>query len=55
MVRVEKIEVTDEKATYKYFPEGSSNFGIISLFRKLGSATWKRSFQDTIENIIARP
>ena len=36
MVRVEKIEVTDEKATYKYFPEGSSNFGIISLFRKTG-------------------
>ena len=55
MVRVEKIEVTDEKATYKYFPEGSSNFGIISLFRKTGKRHLERSFQDTIENIIARP
>lgn len=36
MVRVEKVKVTDEKATYKYFPESSSKFGIISFSRKTG-------------------
>lgn len=36
MARVEKIEVTDEKAVYRYFPESSSKCGIITFFRKTG-------------------
>ena len=29
-------EITDEKITYNYFPEGKEKFGIISLMRKSG-------------------
>lgn len=36
VVRIEKIEVTKEKATYKYFPEDSSEFGVITFFRMTG-------------------
>ena len=43
MVRVEKIEVTDEKATYKYFPEARLISGLFLSFGKLGSANLERS------------
>ena len=31
---IELIELTDEKITYKYYPEGKEKFGIVSLMRK---------------------
>ena len=33
MVRIEKMELTDEYAKYKYFPENSEELGIVKLNR----------------------
>ena len=44
MVRIEMIELTDEHARYKYFPENSEAFGII----KLNRLTNVREFEKTV-------
>ena len=36
MVYVYLMELTDEKVTYRYHPDGGEDFGIVSLMRKTG-------------------
>lgn len=36
VVRIEKLELTDLKVRYKYFPEKSNKSGIVSLDRHTG-------------------
>ena len=33
---IELIELTDEKVSYRYYPEGKNEYGIVSLMRKTG-------------------
>lgn len=33
MVRIERLELTEQMAKYRYFPENSENSGIVSLDR----------------------
>ena len=49
MVRIEMIELTDEFARYKYFPENSESFGIV----KLNRMTKEREFEKTISGYSA--
>ena len=36
MEYIELVELTDNKATYRYYPEGGQEYGIVSLNRKTG-------------------
>ena len=36
MVRIYFEELTQEKVTYRYYPEGKEKFGTVSLMRKSG-------------------
>ena len=44
MLKVEKVSVTDDTVTYRYYPEQESSYGVVSVNRKTG----KRSF-DKVE------
>ena len=36
MEHLELVLLTDEKVTYRYYPEGGEAFGVVSLMRKTG-------------------
>jgi hypothetical protein len=42
MLRVEKVSVTDEKVTYRYYPEQESSYGIVSVNRKTGERSFDK-------------
>lgn len=42
MVRIELLELTENLVSYKYFPEDSKEYGIVSLDRKTGEKSVKK-------------
>lgn len=44
MVKIELLELTNRFARYKYFPEDSSEYGIVALDRKTG----RREFEKVV-------
>lgn len=46
MVKIELLELTENFARYKYFPESSNEYGIVLLNRKTG----EREFEKLIRN-----
>lgn len=40
--------LTDEKATYRYYPEDSKEYGIVSLMRKTGKRIHDKPHPDVI-------
>lgn len=45
MVRIKLLELTDASARYKYYPENSKEYGIVTLNRKSG----ERILEKTVE------
>ena len=45
MVRIEKMELTDQLVRYKYFPEGSEKSGIVALNRSTGERILEKSLE----------
>ncbi len=43
MVWVYLEELTDEKVTYRYYPDGGEEYGIVSLMRKTGKRIHDKS------------
>ena len=43
MVRIEKLELTDSTARYKYYPENSEGNGIVALNRNTGERILEES------------
>ena len=43
MVRIEKLELTNQIARYKYFPEKSQKSGIVALNRNTGERIFEKS------------
>lgn len=42
MVKIELLELTEELARYRFFPEGSEDYGIIALDRKSGERIFEK-------------
>lgn len=47
MVKIELLEVNEDKVTYKYFPEQETEkFGVVSVNRKTGERNIENLFED---------
>lgn len=46
MVRIELLELAEDYAKYKFFPENSESFGIVSLNRKTGERMIEKIVED---------
>ncbi len=42
MVKIELLELTENVARYKYFPESSEEYGIVTLNRKTGQGEFEK-------------
>ena len=42
MVKIELLELTEDFARYKFFPEGSEDYGIVALNRKNGERVFEK-------------
>lgn len=42
MVRIELLELNEDVARYKFFPESSKEYGIVTLKRKTGERIWEK-------------
>lgn len=45
MVKIELLELTENVARYKYFPENSEEYGIVMLDRKMGRGDFEKVHQ----------
>ena len=43
-------ELTDEKVSYRYYPEGKEKYGIVALMRKTGELIHEKVCPDTLSN-----
>ena len=43
-------ELTDEKVSYRYYPEGGKEYGIVALMRKTGGLIHEKKCPDTLSN-----
>ncbi len=48
MERIYLLELTDEKVTYRYHPEGGKEYGIVSLMRKTGERIHEKPYPDSL-------
>ena len=48
MERIYLLELTDEKVTYRYHPEGGKEYGIVSLMRKTGERIHEKPCPDSL-------
>ena len=47
-------ELTEEKATYRYFPLGSSEYGVVAIMRKTGECFHEKKWSGSTTSIYAR-
>ena len=46
-----KLELlTDDKVSYRYYPEGGKNYGVVSLMRKTGERVHDRQCPDSVSS-----
>ena len=46
MEYLELIELTEEKAVYRYYPEGKEKWGIVSINRKTGNVFHDKHYDE---------
>ena len=47
-------ELTEEKATYRYYPVGSNEYGIVSIMRKTGDCAHEKKWPGSNTSVHAR-
>ena len=46
-------ELTEEKATYRYIPIGSDEYGVVSIMRKTGECTHDKQWPGSTTSVCA--